>query len=110
MHIYTKIYEFAASLGAFEGYVYHREGIDPDGLPKWVNNIVGAYQHLTPEVRNEFQYSLDKTAGRAVKSLVPILGEKHQVIRKLNSIIVGTLPDSPDDFQMGKWFQKNTND
>jgi hypothetical protein len=32
MHIYTKVYEFAASAGAFEGYVYRKE--EPAGGPR----------------------------------------------------------------------------
>ena len=107
MHIYTNIYEFAASAGALEGYVYHKEDIDMDALPKWVENLVSAYQHLPSEALDEIQSSLDRTLGRAIKSLINILGEEHEIIGKLNSMVAGSLPASADDFQKKKWFQRH---
>jgi len=106
MHIYTKIYEFAASAGAFEGYVYPKREIDPNYLPEWVGHLVVAYEHLSPEVRKEIQSSLNGTIGRAVRALIPILGEEDETIRKLKSMIVGELPESADDFRREKWFEK----
>jgi hypothetical protein len=108
MHIYQKIYEFAASAGAFEGYVYRRPRaeIDIKALLNWVDNLFDAYGHLTSEVRNEFQSSCDRTLGRALKSLVLELGQEHEVIAKLKKMIKGEMPDSADDFQKEKWFQK----
>lgn len=106
VHIYTILYEFAASVGALEGFVYHKEGLDTRALPKWVNNLVSAYGHLPPDVLEEIQASLDQTAGRAVRSLIPLLGEEHEMIQKLRSMIRGALPASPDDFEKRKWFQK----
>ena len=108
MHIYQKIYEFAASAGAFEGYVYRRTKaeIDIKALSNWVDNLLDAYRHLTPDVRSEFQSACDWTLGRAVKSLALELGQEHEVIAKLKKMIEGELPDSADDFQKTKWFQK----
>lgn len=106
MHIYTEIYEFAASAGAFEGYVYPKKEINPDYFSNWVEHLLAANQGLPFEVRNEFQSSLDGTLGRAVRSLIPVLGEDHETIRKLKSMIVGRLPGTPDDFQKKKWFEK----
>ena len=108
MHIYQKIYEFAASAGAFEGYVYRRPKaeIDFEALSNWVNNLLDAYQHLTSDVRSEFQSACDGTLGRALQSLVLELGQEHEVIAKLKKMIEGQLPDSADDFQKDKWFQK----
>jgi hypothetical protein len=106
MHLYTKIYEFAASVGALEGYVYQKEKIDTEALPKWVDNLLAAYEHLPSEVLDEFQSSLDQTIGRAIKSLASLLGEEHEIVVKLKSMVVGSLPDSPDDFQKKKWFQQ----
>jgi hypothetical protein len=37
-----------------------------------------------------------------VQSLLPLLGEDHEVIGKLRSIISGDLPSSPDDFKRQK--------
>jgi hypothetical protein len=108
MHIYQKIYEFAASAGAFEGYVYRRPKaeIDIKALSNWVDNLLDAYRHLTPDIRSEFQSACDRTLGRALKSLAFELGPAHESIGKLRQMIAGDLPDSADDFQKTKWFQK----
>jgi hypothetical protein len=71
-----------------------------------VDNLLDAYSHLAPGVRDEFQSACDGTLGRAVKSLVPEIGQEHEVIGKLKKMIQGELPDSADDFQKTKWFQK----
>ncbi|MGD2270598.1 MAG: CTP-dependent riboflavin kinase [Desulfobacterales bacterium] len=104
MHIYKKIYEFAASAGAFEGYVYHKKKSDIDmaALTDWADNLLEAYTHLAAEIRDEFQSSCDRTLGRAVRSLVPLLGQGHAIIQKLQAMIVGGLPESADDFQEEK--------
>jgi hypothetical protein len=88
MHIYQEIYEFAASAGAFEGYVYRRPEaeIDFKALSNWVDNLLDAYRHLAPDVLSEFQSA--------------------EVIGKLEKMIAGELPDSADDFEKTKWFQK----
>jgi len=101
MHVYKKIYEFAASAGAFEGYVYHKklDEIDMEALTNWVGNLVGAYEELPLNVRNEFQSSCDQTLGRAIRSVAPLLGDDHDVVMQLKSMVKGELPDSPDDFQ-----------
>ncbi|NIR13469.1 MAG: hypothetical protein GWN86_05770 [Desulfobacterales bacterium] len=106
MHLYTKIYEFAASAGALEGYVYQRKEMDMEALPKWVDNLVAAYNHLPSEGLDEFQSSLDQTIGRAIRSLSSALGQEHEILRKLKSMVVGRLPDSADDFKKKKWFRK----
>jgi hypothetical protein len=108
MHIYQKIYEFAASAGAFEGYIYRRSKaeIDTEALYSWVDNLIDAYEDLTSEVRNEFQSSIDQTLGRAIKSLGLLFGDRHELINKLQKIAKGELPASPDDFKKEKWFQE----
>ena len=108
MHLYQKIYEFAASAGAFEGYVYRKEksDIDMDALANWADNLVGAYTHLPSDILNEFQLCLDQTIGRAVISLKGFLDEKHEIVQKLKSMIAGELPASADDFNKLKWFQR----
>ena len=107
MHIYQKIYEFAASAGAFEGYVYRRSKteIDTAVLSSWVDNLLGAYKNLASEVRDECQPSIDRTLGRAIKSLGSLFDDRHALINKLQKIVKGELPESPDDFQKEKWFQ-----
>ena len=108
MHVHRKIYEFAASAGAFEGYVYHKklDDIDIDALINWVGNLVGAYENLPSDVCNRFQNSCDRTVGRALQSLIPLITKEHLVIQKLNLMIKGELPESADDFQKEKWFEK----
>lgn len=106
MHIYQKIYEFAASAGAFEGYVYQKRKSDLDvpALSNWVDNLHDAYQHLPAEATDEFQLCCDQTLGRAIKSLIAVLGEGHVLIGKLRKMVEGNLPEGPDDFQKEKWF------
>jgi hypothetical protein len=108
MYIYQKIYEFAASAGAFEGYVYRRSKteIDTEALSNLVDNLLDAYENLSSEARDECQSSIDQTLGRALKSLGLLLDDRHALICKLQKIIKGELPESPDDFQKEKWFQK----
>ena len=108
MHIYRKIYEFAASAGAFEGYVYRRSKaeIDTETLISWMDNLLDAYDDLSPEVLDEFQTSIDQTLGRAIKSLIFLFDERHELVNKLQKMVKGELPESPDDFQKEKWFQK----
>ena len=108
MNIYQKIYEFAASAGAFEGYVYQKtkSEIDMDALSDWVNNLVDAYHQLPVDICAEFQPSCDQTLGRAVRSLISVSGEAQTLIDKLKEMIKGELPGSADDFQKTKWFQK----
>ena len=108
MHIYQQIYEFAASAGAFEGYVYHRSKAEIDSitLSNWVNNLFEAYDHLPAEVISECQSACNQTLGRAIRSLVAEFGEEHPVIGKLKKLVTGELPEGPDDFQKEKWFQQ----
>lgn len=106
VHIYTKLYDFAASAGALEGYVYHRKELNMKAIPIWVNNLASAYQHLPPEARTEIQSLLDQTIGRAIRSLASALGEDSEAVRKLRTMVMGPLPESADDFQKKKWFEK----
>ena len=98
MHLYTKIYEFSANVGAFEGYVYGKKNISPDELTKWIDNILAGHKHLTPEVTEIFQSSLDRTLSRAASSIAVFLGENHELVQKLKSIIIDNTVKSPDDF------------
>jgi hypothetical protein len=98
MGVYSDVYEFAARAGAFEGYVYRKEKLELGSLDRWVEHIVVQYKVIPPEVRSEFQDLCDGTIGRAIQSLIPLLGENHEIINKLKSLTVGKLPSSPDDF------------
>jgi hypothetical protein len=106
MHLYTQLYEFAASAGALEGFVYRRPDVEAGAIEKWVENLGKAYKLLPEEVLKEIQPALDGTLGRAVKSVGKVLGEKHVLVRNLKSMVKGAMPSSPDDFQKKKWFQK----
>lgn len=99
---YKDIYEFASSAGAFEGYVYQRENLDAAYLNNWVKNLVAQYQELPMDVRDSFQSSLDRTMGRAVQSLISAFGESHEHVAALKPLIVGKLPDAPNDFEEEK--------
>ena len=98
MTLYRTLYDFAAKAGALEGYVYPKEKVEPDYLPAWVNHVVEGYQGLPPEAKAEFQDLCDFTIGRTIASLLPLLGEEHEVIKKLRSLVKGKLPSSSDDF------------
>lgn len=102
MGVYKEIYEFAASAGAFEGYVYARGDIDADGIANWVENLVAKYRSMPPNLRDELQPSLDRTIGRAMLSLAPALGLDHVLLQKLRTMIRDELPRSPDDFEQEK--------
>ncbi len=102
MGAYQKVYEFAASAGALEGYVYPKERVDLRSLLRWVNHLVAQYEDLPAEVRLEFQFLCDGTLGRAIQSIQPILGGDHEVIQKLKKMVVGKLPLSYDDFDHGQ--------
>lgn len=102
MGAYQKVYEFAASAGALEGYVYPKERVDLRSLLRWVNHLVAQYEDLPAEVRLEFQVLCDGTLGRAIQSIQPILSEDHEVIQKLKKMVVGKLPLSYDDFDHGR--------
>jgi hypothetical protein len=97
MGIYKKVYDFAAKAGSLEGYVYPKD-LDRSYLPLWTDHLVEQYRDLPPDVREEIQSLCDETLGRTIQSLLPILGEAHEVIKKLRGLVKGRLPSSPDDF------------
>lgn len=99
---YREIYEFAASAGALEGYVHPRQQLTADHLANWVRNIVKQYHDLSPAVQGSVQPALDRTLGRAVQALSPILGADHAHVRSLSGLIVGQIPDTPFDFEREK--------
>lgn len=110
MPIYAIIYQFAASVGALEGYVYKKCGVEDLDLPAlsvWTDNICQAYNNLPTEVLQDFQDFLDQTVSRTIHSLKAALGEDHKLVLKLKSMVKGEvdLPTSADDFNKKKWFQ-----
>jgi hypothetical protein len=100
--LYRELYEFASSAGALEGYVYPVEERDMGYLNDWVGNLVAQYRALPDEVRRGVQASLDRTLGRAVQSLEPVLGRGHRHVTALRSLIQGPCPESPHDFEQEK--------
>lgn len=106
--INTQIYEFASSAGAFEGYVYHKktaDDLDLEALADWAEHILAAYQLLPEAELGQIQAHCDQTLGRAIKSLIPVLGVSHDIVKKIASMIVGDIPKHADDFQKTKWFE-----
>jgi hypothetical protein len=95
--IHKKVYDFAAKAGSLEGYVYPKD-LDISYLPLWTDHLVEEYQGLPREVREEIQSMCDETLGRTIQSLLSVLDEDHEVIKKLKSLVKGKLPSSPDDF------------
>jgi hypothetical protein len=106
MHVFAQIYEFAASAGALEGYVYRREDPDMKALTNWIGNLKTAYGLLPQDVLREVQASIDMTLGRAWKSLALGLSQEHDLAQTVRSMIQGPLPETADDFQKKKWFQE----
>ena len=102
MGIYKEVYNFAAKAGALEGYVYPKGKVDLGYLPQGVDNLVNHYRSFPSEVREEFQDLCNGTLGRTIQSLLPLLGEDHEVIKKLKSIVSGKLPLSHNDFTFGR--------
>ena len=98
MDIYRDIYDFAAKAGSLEGYVYPKD-LDTSYLPVWADHVVERYKALPEEAKKQFQDLLDGTIGRAVQSLIPVVGEEDPTIKKLMSIMKGELPASYDDFK-----------
>lgn len=109
MHLYTQIYEFAASAGALEGYVYQKpsaETMDMRALSNWIDNLKQAYDLFKTDDRNVFQPACNLTLGRAILSLETALGNDHELVVILKTMVSDQIPVSPDDFQKTKWFQK----
>ena len=98
MGVYKQVYDFAAKAGSLEGYVYPGGKPDPTYLPAWSDNLVNLYNSLPRDVRDEIQGACDETLGRTIQSLIPVLGQDHEVIKKLRTLVRGKLPSSPDDF------------
>jgi len=106
MHLFAQLYEFAASAGALEGYVYRREEVDMKALANWIGNLKAAYGLLPQEMLQEVQPSIDQTLGRAWKSLALGLGQDHELAQTVKFMVKGRLPETADDFQKRKWFQE----
>jgi hypothetical protein len=102
MKTYREIFEFAASAGALEGYVFKNDLLEQSELDDWIKNLVKQYQSFPAEIRAHFQGSLDRTMGRAVHSLIPILGSDHHHVLSLKSMIIGGMPASSHDFNKEK--------
>lgn len=99
---YKDVYEFAASAGAFEGYVYQKEMLDAASLNNWVANLVKQYRTLPEAVIADIQAPLDRTLGRAVQSLIQLFGEDHVHVIALRGLIAGPIPAAADDFDREK--------
>lgn len=102
MSVYKDIYDFSASAGSLEGYVYRRDVLVAHELDDWVHNLISQYGQLPEDARSALQGSLDRTLGRTVLSLIPHLGEDHGHIQALKSMITGDMPASYQDFEMEK--------
>jgi hypothetical protein len=97
MSVNRQVYDFAAKAGALEGWVYKRE-VDVSYLPMWIQHLVDLYGGLPEDVRTEIQDMCNETVGRTIQSLLPFLGEEHELMKKLRGMTVGKIPSDPDDF------------
>jgi len=100
--LYREIYEFAASAGALEGYVYGKEVLEASDLDKWVRNLGTQYRGLPGAVRETLQPGLNRTLGRAAHSLAAALGGDHPHVAALRSMVVGEAPAAATDFDEDK--------
>ena len=100
--LYREIYEFAASAGALEGFVYPGRELAAGQLDNWIQNLGNQYRDISEDVRKSFQSALDRTLGRAVQALIPVLGPEHEHIIALKKLIMGELPASHSDFEKEK--------
>ena len=100
--LYREIYEFAASAGALEGFVYPRRELEAGQLDNWIHNLGKQYLDISEDVRKSFQPSLDRTLGRAVQALISVLGPEHEHIIALKKLIIGEMPTSHSDFEKEK--------
>ncbi len=91
------VYDFASKAGSLEGYVFPKE-MEISYLPAWIGHIVQSYNMLPDEIKNECQDLCNATIGRTIQSLIPVLGEEHELIKQLKSVITCELPLSPEDF------------
>lgn len=98
MEFALEVYEFGAHAGSLEGYVYAWINVDTGYLPGWAENLSKEYRSLAEGVRAEIQPGVDGTLGRAVRTIMPHMGESHVVVENLKGMIKGQLPASPDDF------------
>lgn len=106
MQLTEQIYEFAASAGALEGFVYRREDLSAEALDNWIEHLCAAYRLLPEDERKILQPAINGTLGRAVQSVEALLGQNHAHAKKPRSMLSGPLPESPDDFQKKKWFEE----
>ena len=102
MEQFRQLYDFAASLGALEGYVFPGRDLDPASLDDWIANLARQYAGLPEPMREAIAPALSRTAGRAVHSLTPLLGEGHPHVARLREMITGEPPRSHDDFEKEK--------
>ena len=102
MDIQRELYEFAASAGALEGFVYMKDEVDPAHIENWIKNLVKQYGNLPEGTKTLIQPGLNRTIGRAVHSIIPAIGETHPLSQALRSIIQGDIPDSASDFSREK--------
>ncbi len=102
MNVYREIFEFAASAGALEGYLFKKERVTPEEIDDWIHNLMKQHQRMPPDVREHYQGSLDRTMGRAVHSLTALFGPTHPHVLNLKSMVKGEMPAASNDFEREK--------
>jgi len=113
MHIYARIYEFSASVGALEGYGYRKKSmaeLNAEALDVWTGNLVEAFRLLPEDAVKEIRPRLDLTLNRAISSFEAFLEKDHVILKRLYAMVGQRKSVSPDDFQKKKWFQEEAHE
>ena len=85
-----EIFDFAAKVGCLEGYLYHKDRVDPSYLPNWIDNINNMFLKLPNSDKEEFKEEYDKILKNILSYLKEILRENDPVIIKLKSMLNNT--------------------
>ncbi len=80
---YRELFFFAAKAGSLEGYLFHREELEP--LEDWVGNIAQMYQELPDAIKKEINPSLTTVLKRALEYGDGVL--KAELKQKLEQLL-----------------------
>jgi|ERR671924_1133375 hypothetical protein len=81
------LFDLAARLGSFEGYLYAEEKVDKSYLPNWLENIEREFNCLSREVRNEIWPGYLELLKKVQTLLYKLYGDQDPVSQKVTAII-----------------------
>ena len=79
---YEELFNFAAKVGALEGYLYERENVEP--LDNWVGNIEKMYARMPDNIKKEIRTELSSVLARISTYGGKVLGDELKV--RLNDL------------------------